>query len=145
MSKKTKKLRPRTTRIPPNAQCWLRFCYSTYTAKKTEKIIRYSTSYFDLLIRKIATRAGVESLSKNVFRHTFASYGSRELGLTETAQRMGHHRSTEILRDSYLHLATFDESKRYFQIYPNKKYFPDDADATTLALVEKDLAKRKET
>ena len=145
VSKKTKKLRPRTTRIPPNAQCWLRFCYSTYTAKKTEKIIRYSTSYFDLLIRKIATRAGVESLSKNVFRHTFASYGSRELGLTETAQRMGHHRSTEILRDSYLHLATFDESKRYFQIYPNKKYFPDDADATTLALVEKDLAKRKET
>ncbi len=54
---------------------------------------------------------------------------------------MGHHRSTEILRDSYLHLATFDESKRYFQIYPNKKYFPDDVAATTLALVEKDLTK----
>tara|TARA_B110000483_G_scaffold108964_1_gene132763 strand:+ start:1664 stop:1840 length:177 start_codon:yes stop_codon:yes gene_type:complete len=58
---------------------------------------------------------------------------------------MGHDRSTEILRDNYLHLATFDESKRYFQIYPDKKYFPEGADAETLALVGNDLAKRKET
>tara|TARA_B100001093_G_scaffold249508_1_gene238913 strand:- start:689 stop:1939 length:1251 start_codon:yes stop_codon:yes gene_type:complete len=145
VSKKTKKLRPRTTQIPPNAQSWLRFCYSTYTENRTEKIIQISGSYFYVQTRKLAARAGVKTWNKNVLRHCFASYGGNHLGLTEVSERMGHHRGTEMLRDNYLHLTTFEESARYFDIYPNKKSFPDDADAETLKLVERDLAERKKS
>ena len=145
VSKKTKKLRPRTTQIPPNAQCWLRFCYKNYTENRTEKIIQISASYFYVQTRKLAVRAGVETWDKNVLRHYFASYGGNHLGLVEVSQRMGHHRGTEILRDNYLHLTTFEESARYFDIYPNKKSFPDDANAETIVLVERDLAEGKKS
>ena len=42
-------------------------------------------------------------------------------------------------------VTTFEESARYFDIYPNKKSFPDDANAETIALVERDLAERKKS
>ena len=87
----------------------------------------------------------METWDKNVLRHYFASYGGNHLGLVEVSQRMDHHRGTAILRDNYLHLTTFEESARYFDIYPNKKSFPDDANAETIALVERDLAERKKS
>ena len=66
------------------------------------------------------------------------------MGLAKVSEQMGHHRGTEVLRDNYLHLTSKGESERYFDIYPSKKSFPDDVDDKTLALVERDLAKRKE-
>ena len=143
VSKKTKKLRPRTPEIPPNALCWLRFCYPEYSAKMNEKIIQNSTTYFYVQTRKLLVRSGVKTWNRNIFRHTFASYGGNYFTLTLVSEMMGHHQGTGILRDNYLHLTSKGESKRYFDIYPSKKSFPDDADDRTLALVERDLAERK--
>ena len=145
VSKKTKRLHSRTSKIPPNAMAWLRFCYGTYKENKEEQIIQISGSYYYASIRKLVTRAGVDKWYKNILRHTFASYGCvyEEWGLRKTAEKMGHYRNIDVLRNNYQHIAYSVDSERYFDLYPNRKYFPEGTDAETLTLVEKDLAERK--
>lgn len=146
VSKKTKSLHSRTSKIPPNAMAWLRFCYGTYKENKEEQIIQISGSYYYSSIRKLVTRAGVDKWYKNILRHTFASYGCvyEKWGLRKTAEKMGHYRNIDVLRNNYKHIAYSADSDLYFDLYPNRKYFPDDTDGRTLALVEQDLAQRKE-
>ena len=109
------------------------------------QIIQISGSYYYASIRKLVTRAGVDKWYKNILRHTFASYGCvyEEWGLRKTAEKMGHYRNIDVLRNNYQHIAYSVDSERYFDLYPNRKYFPEGTDAETLTLVEKDLAERK--
>jgi len=145
VSKKTKHLHSRTPDIPPNAMSWLRFCYRTYKENKEEQIIQLSGSYYYASIRKLVKRAGVSKWYKNILRHTFASYGCvyEPWGLRKTAEKLGHYRNIDVLRSNYQHKAYKMDSIQYFDIYPDRKFFPEGTDDETLALVEKDLAERK--
>ena len=144
VSKKTKHLHSRMSKIPPNAMCWLRFCYATAKENKEDRIIQLSGSYYYSSIRKLVKRAGVDKWYKNILRHTFASYGCvyKPWGLRYTAEQMGHYRNIDVLKNNYQHIAYSVDSERYFDLYPNRKYFPEGTDDETLKLVEKDLAQR---
>ena len=147
VSKKTKQLHSRTPDIPPNAMCWLRFCYAIAKENKEDRIIQLSDSYYYSSIRKLAKRAGVDKWYKNILRHTFASYGCvyKEWGLRYTAEQMGHYRNIDVLKNNYKHKAYKMDAIQYFDLYPNRKYFPEGTDPETLALVEKDLEERKKS
>lgn len=147
VSKKTKHLHSRMSKIPPNAICWLRFCYATAKENKEDRIIQLSGSYYYSSTRKLVKRAGVDKWYKNILRHTFASYGCvyKPWGLRYTAEQMGHYRNIDVLKNNYQHIAYSVDSERYFDLYPNRKYFPEGTDDETLKLVEKDLAQRAKT
>jgi len=145
VSKKTKKLHGRTTPIPPNAMCWLRFCHKIYSENKTQPIVTYSSNYFNKRISVSFKRAGLEKKYRNVLRHTFASYGANHFGLQTTAERMGHYSGIKVIKDNYQHLTTITESERYFELYPYKKDLPTNLDEETLRLVEQDLGRKEKT
>ncbi len=145
VSKRTKKLHGRTSPIPPNAMCWLRFCHKVYSENKTNPIVTYSSHYFNKRLSVSFKRAGLEKKYRNVLRHTFASYGANHLGLQTTAEIMGHYSGIKIIKDSYQHLTTITESERYFELYPYKKDLPTNLDEETLRLVEQDLGRKEKT
>jgi len=147
VSKKTKHLHSRTPDIPPNAMCWLRFCHETAKENKGDRIIQLSGSYYYSSIRKLVKRAGVDKWYKNILRHSFASYGCvyKPWGLRYTAEQMGHYRTIEVLRSNYQHKVYKMDSIQYFDIYPDRKFFPEGTDDETLKLVEKDLTQRAKT
>jgi integrase len=146
VAKKTKHLHSRMSKIPPNAMCWLRFCYSTAKENKGDPIIQLSSSHYYKSIRKLVKRSQVDKWYKNILRHTFASYGCvyEPWGLSKTAEKMGHYRNIDVLKNNYQHKAYSADSDLYFDLYPNRKYFPEGTDAETLKLVEKDLEERRE-
>ena len=141
VSKKTGHLRPRNPPIPDNAMCWLRF--NTFTRKKRFRINTKSASFFQTRLRRTIKRSGVAKIEKNVLRHTFASYSVNFHGLTETAERMGHYRSTQVLKDYYASRTTRIEAKRYVDLYPKVSDIPDHLSEKFRPLVLEDLAKRK--
>ena len=145
VSKKTKKLHGRTTPIPPNAMCWMRFCHNLYSENKTKPIVTYSSSYLSRRLVASFKRAGLVKKYRNVLRHTFASYGANHFGLQTTAERMGHYSGIKIIKDNYQHLTTITESERYFELYPYKKDLPTNLDEETLRLVEQDLQRKEKT
>ena len=143
VSKKTKKIHGRTTPIPPNAMCWMRFCHNLYSENKTKPIVTYSSSYLSRRLVASFKRAGLEKKFRNVLRHTFASYGANHFGLQTTAERMGHYSGIKIIKDNYQHLTTITSSERYFDLYPYKKDLPTNLDEETLRLVEQDLQRKE--
>jgi len=145
VSKKTKKIHGRTSPIPPNVMCWLRFTHKFYSENKTQPIVTYSISYFNKRLAASFKRVGLEKKFRNVLRHTFASYGANHLGLQTTAERMGHYSGIKIIKDNYQHLTTITESERYFELYPYKKDLPTNLDEETLRLVEQDLQRKEKT
>jgi len=145
VSKRTKKLHGRTSPIPPNAMCWLRFCHNLYSENKTKPIVTYCSSYLSRRLVASFKRAGLEKKFRNVLRHTFASYGANHFGLQTTAERMGHYSGIKIIKDNYQHLTTITESERYFELYPYKKDLPTNLDQETLRLVEQDLGRKEKT
>jgi len=145
VSKRTKKLHGRTTPIPPNAMCWMRFCHNLYSENKTKPIVTFSSSYLSRRLVASFKRAGLEKKFRNVLRHTFASYGANHFGLQTTAERMGHYSGIKIIKDNYQHLTTITESERYFALLPYKKDLPTNLDEETLRLVEQDLGRKEKT
>ena len=97
--------------LEPNAVEWLKVC-------PTELLVpQYSESHWRHFPRKLTEEAEVE-FRKNAWRHTFASYAAKHLGMDETRRRMGHKRTSVTLENHYEEYATRKASEAFFQLTP---------------------------
>ncbi|MBO93532.1 MAG: hypothetical protein CMI32_01360 [Opitutales bacterium] len=97
--------------LEPNAVEWLQVC------PPARLVPKYSESYWRHFPRKLTETGGVEFRS-NAWRHTFASYAAKHLGMDETRRRMGHKRTSVTLENHYEEYATKKASEAFFKLAP---------------------------